>query len=143
MEYKTLKKRLISFLSSLILASGANAQAINNKVLEQTFPAGTKVRTGVPADSPDKLLELFNVYFSQHQNIKTARLGLVEFVPPETQSIFCYVIGVDTASDEERALKDLKEIALASPMGRWPVMILSLKSDGHLFTNQALYIYQR
>lgn len=138
-----MRKQLLSFLSRLFHNSGAIAQVGNNKILELEFAAETTVRTGVPADSPEKLLEAFSAYFSRHPNVKIVRLGLVEFIPSKEQSIFSYVVGVDASTDEDRVINELKEIALASPMGRWPVMIVSLKTEGHLFTKEALYIYPR
>jgi len=136
-----MKKQFLSFLSGLLLTSGAIAQVGNNKLLELEFAAGARVRTGVPADSPEKLLEAFSAYFSRHPSVKIARLGLVEFIPSKGQSIFSYVVGVDASTDEVRVINELKDIALASPMGRWPVMVVSLKTDAHLFTNEALNIY--
>lgn len=138
-----MKKRLLSLLSGLLVTSGAIAQAGNNKLLELELSAGTKVRTGVPADSPEKLLEAFSAYFLRHPSVKTVRLGLVEFIPSKGPSFFSYVIGVDASTDEVRVINELKDIALASPMGRWPVMIVSLKTEGNFFTNEALHIYPR
>lgn len=138
-----MKRHLFSLLSGIFHLSGAIAQVGDNKLLTLEFAAGTRVRTGVPADSPEKLLEAFSAYFSRHPNVKLVQLGLAEFIPSKGQSIFSYVVGVDASTDEVRVIKELSEIALASPMGRWPVMIVSLKTDGHLFTNEALTIYPR
>ena len=135
--------RLFALLSGLLFSASVAAQTTENRLIELNFPAGTTIRTGVPAESPTKTIEAFGAYFAQHPNIKRARLGLAEFSPPKREAVFSYVIGIEASSDEARAISDLKKIALDNPMGRWGVMVVSLKSEAHLFTDQAIVLYPR
>ena len=134
--------RLLALLSGLLFSASVAAQITDNRLIEWNFPAGTTVRTGVPAESPTKIVEAFSAYFAQHPNIKRARLGLAEFVPPKREAVFSYVIGIEASSDEALALSDLKKIALANQMGRWGVMVVSLKSEARLFTDEAIVLYR-
>lgn len=115
----------------------------HNKVIELAFLTGTTLNTGVPADTPHELLGAFKTYFLVHPNVRSARLGLVEFKPPGQQSIFSYVIGIDCVTGTADTISELKKISLSSPMGRWPVMIVPYQNTQYLFTDEAIIIYKK
>jgi len=67
---------------------------MNNRVLEVSVPAGTRMRIGVPAEQPEHAINALVKLFSETENVLSARLGLMEILLPEGKSDFSYTIGI-------------------------------------------------
>ncbi len=112
-----------------------------NKVLEGTFPTGTRVLIGVPAEQPAEALASLRKLFEDLHDVVEARLGLMEVHLPNGESFFTYTLGWQMRCEDEDISPKVIETLQQAPMGRWPISIFPLQ-DAY-FTKEAIAFFTR
>ena len=131
----------LQLIVPLILTLWVCIVVAENSILELDFPEGTSFRKGVPSDEPKELLSALINMFEGSPPVTSARLGLVEFLPPDEDGIFSYVIGISSSTSAEEMEIKAKNVGLSTPMGRWPAIIVNYKGNENLFTSDAIIFY--
>ena len=139
-------KILIAIFITSILSGCAskNKKVPAEEVLkehEHVVQEETRVRLGVPSDMPIDLLRKLYVYFQGNQNVRYAKLGLMETLHSGKPSEFQYTIGVNLKNAEQLddITAEMITIAKTAKPGRWPIAFVPLTSD--YFTEEAIVFY--
>jgi hypothetical protein len=111
-----------------------------NRVTEN-LPAGTSIRIGVPAEQPQKAIAALIKFFSEKDNVLSARLGLMEILRVNAPSEFTYTVGIECASGENDIIKAAIEVLESVPTGRWPISICPATTQ--FFTTEAIVFFRR
>jgi hypothetical protein len=112
---------------------------MSNRIEETNIPAGTRIRTGAPAERPQAALDGLIKLFSQKQNVISARLGLMEMLYPDGKSEFTYTVGIQCSSDEQATIQQAVEVLQSAPAGRWPISIFP--PTNQYFTKDAIVFF--
>lgn len=113
---------------------------MTNHIIQAEIQAGSQIRTGVPADQPEKAITALKAHFRDRLAVTAAYLGLMEVIPPSGSSYFTYTIGLccehnDQSAEQEAALRLLTNF----PLGRWPISIFPYTNEH--FTKEAICFY--
>jgi SseB protein C-terminal domain len=114
---------------------------MNNRMVEVSVPAGTRMRIGVPAEKPEQVISALVAFFSATDAVTSARLGLMEILLPGGKSDFSYTIGIEATSDRARIHQKTLDILRSVPAGRWPIAVVP--STPQYFTKDAIVFYRR
>jgi hypothetical protein len=112
---------------------------MSNRIEETNIPAGTRIRTGAPAEKPQAALDALSKLFLEKQNVISARLGLMEMLYPDGKSEFTYAIGIQCSSDEAPTIQQAVEVLQSAPPGRWPISIFP--PTNQYFTKDAIIFF--
>jgi hypothetical protein len=112
-----------------------------NRIKEGDLPAGTSIRIGVPAEQPQEVIAALIRVFSEKENVRSARLGLMEVLVPGKPSELAYTVGIECASHEEDTIIAAVEALKHVPTGRWPISICPATSQ--FFTPEAIVFFRR
>jgi hypothetical protein len=112
-----------------------------NRVEEANIPAGATIRIGVPAERPQAAIDALITFFSEMENVVSARLGLMEILHPDGNSEFTYTVGIQCSSDEQDTIRKAVEVLRTVPAGRWPISIFP--PTNQYFTKEALVFFGR
>lgn len=110
-----------------------------NFIDKGTFPAGTKLRLGVPSEQPEEAINALVKLFSAKKNVELACLGLMEIISPNGESKFTYTIGFQCSFDERKTITDAVEILKHVPTGRWEISIVPLSDT--FFSPEAIVFF--
>jgi hypothetical protein len=77
----------------------------------------------VPAEKPQAAIDALITFFSEMENVVSARLGLMEILHPDGNSEFTYTVGIQCSSDEQDTIRKAVEVLRTVPAGRWPISI--------------------
>lgn len=99
---------------------------MSNRIEVGNLPAGTTIRTGVPAERPQEAIDALTKLFAEKDNVVSARLGLMEIVHADGRSEFTYTIGIQCSAGERDTIQEAIERLQASPIvaGRFPSFLL-------------------
>ena len=88
------------------------------------LPAGTRIRTGVPAERPEAALAALVNLFSARDDVISGRLGLMEVFDAGGSSEFSYTIGIECSGDVDAILRCAAEALESVPTERWPIDLM-------------------
>ena len=117
---------------------------MTNKIVKGELPSGSRIRIGVPGESPEEALSVLRTHFLSRPSVMSARLGLMEVVGDEIQpGFFTYTIGLvcDRPEQWEVEADEAMKMIAPVPTGRWPISFFTL-TQTH-FTAEAVIFYQR
>ncbi len=114
---------------------------MDNRVVEVSVPAGTRMRIGVPAEQPDHAISALVKLFSGNEEVLSARLGLMEILLPGGKSDFSYTIGVEVIAHQDDIRRKTLDVLRSVPGGRWPIALVPVTAQ--YFTDQAIVFYRR
>ena len=112
-----------------------------NRIKRVDLPPGTSIRIGVPGEQPEEAIAALIRVFSEKEDVRSARLGLMEVLAPGKPSEFTYTVGIECASHEEDTVIAAVEALKHVPTGRWPISICPATSQ--FFTPEAIVFFRR
>jgi hypothetical protein len=114
---------------------------MTNHIVEFTASEDTKIRIGVPATQPKEAIEALIRLFSEMENVLSARLGLMEILHSEGNSIFTYIIGITCTSKQEVVNQQAIEVLQLAHNGDGPICIVPPTEQ--YFTDEAIVFFKR
>lgn len=114
---------------------------MRNNIELASIPAGSTIRVGVPAERPEQAIDALRKLFAEKDNVVSARLGLMEIVYPDGNSVFTYTIGIDCAQDELSTIQQAVATLTTVPEGRWPISVVP--STNQYFSADAIVFFKR
>ncbi len=119
----------------------ASTSNMSNHFLKETLPAGTTIRTGVPAERPQAAIDALVRLFSEKDNVISACLGLMEIVHANESSEFTYTVGIQCSADESHTTEEALETLQRIPTGRWKIFIVPFTSE--YFSPEAIVFFRK
>jgi SseB protein C-terminal domain len=116
---------------------------IDSRVFELLADKAIRVQVGLPAEEPTEALALLIEHFKGRPQVRSAVIGLMRFLEPNSPVDFTYTIGLTCATDQQREAEEGFALAALQAANinsvRWPISFLPPRT--RYFSPQASTFY--